>query len=166
MIKTSNRVKASQHESYGMFTVLSILLAPVAFILGIVYLTKKDILDRKLGEHLIAFSVFVMIVSSILWYLFVPHQIITTVPTYTTPAVMSEPSLPAWDFEGVYSRIIEGQTKAEVSTIAGRSTDSCGESAIGGSVYESCSYGGVSDGGIIQVNYVNGVVTSKSKASI
>lgn len=165
MNKTSNKVKASQHESYGMFTVLSILLAPVAFILGIIYLTKKDILDRKLGEHLIAFSVFVMIISSIVWYLFVPRQVITTAPVYT-PAVIAEPSLPAWDFEGVYAQIIEGQTKAEVATSTGRSTSNCVEGASGGSVYETCSSGGVSDGGIIQVNYVDGVVTSKSKASI
>jgi hypothetical protein len=160
----SRKIKASDHESYGMFTIIAILLAPVAFIMGIVYLTKSDPVDRKLGEHLLAFSVFVIIISSILWFIFAPRQALTTVPVYTG-GVTTTPVAPAWDMESVYSQIAEGTTKEAVAAITGRSPSNCGETTMNGSLYESCSYGGVGDGGIIQVNYVGNIVTTKSKAT-
>lgn len=59
----STKVDATKHESYNTFTLITFLLPMVGLILGIVYLTRNDALERKLGEHLIAFSV----LASILW---------------------------------------------------------------------------------------------------
>lgn len=158
------RLRARDHESYGMFTVLAILLAPVGLLMGIIYLAKSDPIDRKLGEHLIAFSVLVLIISSILWYVFVPQQYTTTTaPTYDTSTVA-----PTWDMDAAYEQIAQGMSKEEVALITEQSPQNCGESISGGSTYESCSYGTASStgGGIIQVNYVDGVVTSKGKTSL
>jgi len=165
MNKIRSRVKASQHESYGMFTLLCVLLAPVALIIGIIYLSKKDHLDRKLGEHIVALSILVMIVTGALWAIFMPRQVYLMPPT-TNPGV-AEPAIvaPSWDINTVYEKIIEGSTKGEVETITQQSLTNCGETSAAGVVYESCSYGGVSQGGIIVVNYVNGVVSTKSKAT-
>lgn len=52
-----NNVRANQHNSYGAFTALGLLLPIVGIIIGIVYLTKKDLLDRKVGEHTIVMSI-------------------------------------------------------------------------------------------------------------
>jgi hypothetical protein len=52
-----NKVRAKQHSSYWTFTILGLLLPVIGIILGIVYLTKKDLLDRKLGEHTIVMSI-------------------------------------------------------------------------------------------------------------
>ncbi len=73
MIK-SNTVKASDHESYNTLTVVSFLLPIVGIILGIVYLTKTTPEERKLGEHLVAFSIFAAIVQGILYVMFVPQM--------------------------------------------------------------------------------------------
>ena len=56
------KVKASQHQSYWSFTILSILLPVIGLILGVAYLTKSSRLDKKLGEHAIALSVLFMII--------------------------------------------------------------------------------------------------------
>jgi len=52
-----NNVRAKQHPSYGTFTALGLLLPIIGIIIGIVYLTKKDLLDRKVGEHTIVMSI-------------------------------------------------------------------------------------------------------------
>lgn len=56
-------VKPQDHESYNTFTLITFLLPMVGLILGIVFLTRLDATEKKLGEHLIAFSV----LASILW---------------------------------------------------------------------------------------------------
>jgi uncharacterized membrane protein YvbJ len=60
----NQKISAGEHESYGTITILSILLPIVGIIIGIVYLTKNDPLDKKLGEHAIAFS----ILFTIIWF--------------------------------------------------------------------------------------------------
>ena len=57
------KIKANHHSSYGVFTLLSILMPLIGLILGVVYLTKNNKLDKKLGEHCIAVS----IIFFILW---------------------------------------------------------------------------------------------------
>lgn len=54
---------ASDHESYNTLSIIGFLMPIIGIVLGIVYLTKEKTLDRKLGEHLIAFS----LLGSILW---------------------------------------------------------------------------------------------------
>ena len=55
---------ASKHESYGTFTIISILLPFIGIILGIVYLTKDNKLDKKLGEHCLALGVLFSILAA------------------------------------------------------------------------------------------------------
>lgn len=52
------KVKAKDHPSYGQYTAISILLPIVGFIIGIVSLCKNSLVDKKLGEHAIATSLF------------------------------------------------------------------------------------------------------------
>lgn len=59
------KVQANKHESYGTLTLISVVIPLIGVILGIVYLTKSDKLDRKLGEHLIAVGIFATIVWAI-----------------------------------------------------------------------------------------------------
>lgn len=70
------QIKANDHESYGTFTIIALLIAPVGFILGIIYLTKNEKVDRKLGEHLIAISVLASIVYAVLWSALMPSYVL------------------------------------------------------------------------------------------
>lgn len=156
-------VQAKDHESYGTYTIIALLIAPVGFILGIVYLTKNEKVDRKLGEHLVAISVLASIVYSIMWYALVPKYAMNVSPRYNAPIINTEPAM---DVEEVYGKITEGMTKSEVEAITKRTAGTCGESESGGAKYETCSYGNASsDTGLIVVNYINGRSTTKSKAN-
>ena len=59
--------KASDHPSYGTYTLVCILIPIVGVILGIVGLTKTDPLEKKLGEHALALSITLMVVYAILY---------------------------------------------------------------------------------------------------
>ena len=60
------KVKAKDHPQYGSYTVISVLLPVIGFFVGLVYLGKSQSLDKKLGEHLVAFSV----LFGIVYYVF------------------------------------------------------------------------------------------------
>jgi uncharacterized membrane protein YvbJ len=66
--KNTKKIKANHHENYGLFSLISILLPLVGFILGIIYLSKSNKLDKKLGEHVLSFS----ILFAIIWSIFLP----------------------------------------------------------------------------------------------
>lgn len=168
MANHDSSIKASQHPSYGMFTVLSILFAPIGFIVGIIYLTKSNKIEHKLGEHLVALSVLVLIVSTLLWLLFVPRQVITVTTPYGTSTVTPPVVAPIWDINAAYAQITDGMTKDQVATITQRTPTNCTETDMGSSgVFESCTYGDISsDHGIIIVSYHNGAETTKTKSSI
>ena len=68
--KDIKNLKASQHESYATFTLLALILPLIGLILGAVYLSKDNKLDKKLGEHTLAISILFMIIWPIVWYLF------------------------------------------------------------------------------------------------
>lgn len=65
----SEQVKANDHEQYATLTIISFLLPVVGIALGIIFLTKEKTIDRKLGEHLIAFSIFASIIVALLWFM-------------------------------------------------------------------------------------------------
>lgn len=103
---TATKVKAKDHESYGTFTILSIIIPLVGFILGIVYLTKDKKVDKKLGEHLVALSILFGIFWWVLFAMFVPITTITSpnnVQTYSDtlqntesmPSENKDPAVPA-----------------------------------------------------------------------
>lgn len=54
---------AREHAQYGQFTVISIIVPLLGLILGVIFLSRKDPLDRKLGEHSLATS----LVFGIVW---------------------------------------------------------------------------------------------------
>lgn len=60
-----SKIKANHHSSYGVFTLLSILMPLIGLILGVIYLTKNNKLDKKLGEHSIAVSIAFFILWSV-----------------------------------------------------------------------------------------------------
>lgn len=58
------KLKAKDHESYTALSLLAFFI-PIA---GIIYLGKKDPLDRKLGNSLITISIISVVLVSLLWY--------------------------------------------------------------------------------------------------
>jgi len=65
------KVKASDHDGYNVYTLVAFLIPLVGFIMGAIMMTKDDKLDRKLGEHTIVTAVFGCIVAVFLWLLFI-----------------------------------------------------------------------------------------------
>ncbi|MEO5950351.1 MAG: hypothetical protein ABIQ04_02795 [Candidatus Saccharimonadales bacterium] len=80
------KIKASDHESYGTLTIIALLIPLVGLIVGASYLTKDSKLDRKLGEHLIACSVFATVAVTIMWFTYSAflgsHPVPVLYPTY------------------------------------------------------------------------------------
>src|SRR5438552_12867389 len=56
----SPRVRAKDHPSYGMMTLLSAIIPIIGIIVGIVHLTKSAAVEKKLGEHMVAVSLLVL----------------------------------------------------------------------------------------------------------
>ena len=166
------KIKASDHDIYGVTTVVALLIPLVGIVLGIVYLSKNTKIDRKLGEHLIALGILSCIIVSIIWFIFLPTRIIipldtTTTTPLSTDSEMTTPITPTWDIDSEYAKITKGMTKSAVESAIGKTATNCSESEQSESTdrYASCTYGGVSDGGIIVVNYVNDIVTTTEKAT-
>ena len=65
-ITDPKKLKANNHPSYGLYTLICVLIPIVGLILGIICLTKSDPLEKKLGEHALAFSIVLMILYSLL----------------------------------------------------------------------------------------------------
>ena len=63
------KAKARDHESYWTLSIISLLIPMVGIILGIVYLTRSEMVDRKLGEHLIVMAIVSIIIFSFIWSL-------------------------------------------------------------------------------------------------
>ena len=74
----NNRIKAKQHDSYITMTVLCILIPILAVFIGAVYMTKDKVVDKKLGEHMVAFSILMMIVEGFLWTVFQSYLRVTS----------------------------------------------------------------------------------------
>lgn len=165
-------IKASNHDIYGVTTIVSLLIPTVGIVLGVVYLSKNTKVDRKLGEHLIAVGILSCIVASIVWFTLFTPRIITPINITTTPASTSAETTiqvtPVWDINAEYAKITKGMTKSSVESEIGKTATNCSESESSASAdkYASCTYGGTaSDGGIIVVNYVNDLVTTTEKAT-
>jgi hypothetical protein len=166
------KIKASDHDIYGVTTIISLLIPLVGIVLGAVYLSKSTKVDRKLGEHLIAVGILSCIVVGILWFTLCIGRMgmpitITTSPA-TTSTVVPAPVTPTWDINGAYAKIAAGMTKTAVESAIGKTAENCTTSEQSGSSdkYSACTYGGgSSDGGLIVVNYKNGIVTTTEKST-
>ena len=79
-INANEKAKANQHDSYGMFTILAIIIPLAGFILGIVFLTKDKKVDKKLGEHLLALS----ILFGAFWWIILTMFVFNTTVTPVT----------------------------------------------------------------------------------
>ena len=64
---SEKNVRAADHDSYGLFSILALILPVVGIILGIIMLTKDDKVDKKLGEHTLVCSIFGFILAGIFW---------------------------------------------------------------------------------------------------
>ena len=62
------KVRAQDNESFGTYTLIAIIIPIAGLILGILMLAKDTPIDKKLGEHLVAISILMGIVISVLWY--------------------------------------------------------------------------------------------------
>jgi len=68
---SERKPKASDHESYNIYSLVSFLLPLVGIIMGAIMMTKDNKLDRKLGEHAIVMAIFGLIVAGIFWVVYV-----------------------------------------------------------------------------------------------
>lgn len=165
-----DKVKANEHESYWSYTLIALVLPIVGIILGIVYLTKDKILEKKLGEHMIAISVLFIILQSVLVAVFWGN--LFTYSTYTPAPISSVVDSPIiqsrWDPDDYYNSIKTGQSKPEVEKITGKKSRSCTTSETEGvGIFEICSYGDVvTDQGEILITYFNNKVQDKTKTKL
>jgi hypothetical protein len=162
------KIKASDHDIYGVTTIVSLLIPLVGIILGAVYLSKETKVDRKLGEHLIAVGILSCILVSIVWFIYGSTRVTldtTSIPSPTTQ--ITSPAVSTWDINSEYAKINTDMTKESVELAIGKTATNCSDVEQSGSPdkYSSCTYGGTSDGGIIIVNYKNNLVTTKEKAT-
>lgn len=173
MTEHIKRIRASDHDSYGTFTIIAVLIPIVGLILGIVYLAKDNKIDKKLGEHLLAVSIlFGLVYASLIGFLSFRNQSNYVAPT--NAVVSSDPltdinvaqSDPAWDANIAYEKIQTGLTKEQVETTIGKTGTSCTETQVMDQKAESCSYGDATNNAIIIVQYDNGVVSSKAKTNL
>lgn len=159
------KIKASSHDSYGVMTIIAVFIPVVGIILGIVYLTKEKALDRKLGEHLIAFSILMMIILGLAWTMFAgslfPQTAVVPTTSISSPPIV--PPAPTWDIEGSYAKITNGMTRDAVESAIAKTASHCTEQEIGQTKYDTCNYGEMADGGTIMVSYTDGVVANKQK---
>lgn len=61
------KLKASDHEDYAKYTILALVIPVVGIIMGIIYATKDDKLEKKLGEHMIAMSLLFGLLWTVVW---------------------------------------------------------------------------------------------------
>jgi hypothetical protein len=166
------KIKASDHDIYGVTTITSLLIPLVGIVLGAVYLSKSSKVDRKLGEHLIAVGILSCLIASILWFTLGVGRMATPITIMNSPAATSTvvpvPVTPTWDINGAYAKIAAGMTKTAVESAIGKTAANCTTSEQSGSSdkYSACTYGGgSSDGGLIIVNYKNGIVATTEKST-
>lgn len=64
---SNTKVKAKDHDSYGVYTLLSVFIPLAGIIMEAIMLTKEKQIDKKLGEHAIVCSVFGLIAYGLIW---------------------------------------------------------------------------------------------------
>lgn len=72
---SNDNIKASDHESHTSMTILAFFIPVVGFVLGIVYLAKSELIDRKLGEHMVVLSILGTLLAGIAYYYLIPMTI-------------------------------------------------------------------------------------------
>lgn len=66
----NKKVRAADHDSYALYSILGLIFPLIGVILAIVMLTKDEKIDKKLGEHTLVCSVFGFILSGIIWMVY------------------------------------------------------------------------------------------------
>ncbi|MCK5320258.1 hypothetical protein KAJ61_02615 [Candidatus Parcubacteria bacterium] len=65
---------------YAKYIIIAILLPIIGIIMGIIFMTKHNQETKKMGESLLAWSIFIAIIEGILFYNFFPS--IMLMPTF------------------------------------------------------------------------------------
>lgn len=71
--------KAGTHPDYYKFLLLTILIPVAGVIIGIVYMTKDDASEKKMGESLLCWGILLSVIYYFIWYFF-----LTPTVTYNT----------------------------------------------------------------------------------
>lgn len=168
-MQNASKPAAHHHENYAAFSLLSFLIPIVGFILGIVYLTKTEKIDKKLGEHMVVLSIIGSVVMSAGWYYFARNYFtLAPQPIVTAPAVIAspEPSTPVWDANSAYEKVTNGMSKDDVAAAIGRQPISCTESQYMDTRMEVCVYGNaITEKVAITVTFTGGKVSNKVKST-
>ena len=160
-------VRASQHDGFLLYTVITVLIPIVGLIIGIVHLARDGRLDRKLGGFLTIFSILMMILGGIIWYSILGNKTLTTYSPPTTSSIVDTPVVSSWNPDTYYEQIQTGQTKAQVEQLIKKTPESCTTSDTPGvGKMESCSYGTYTDKGILSITYIDGKVYNKTKINL
>ena len=74
--KPTGKVHAKNHPEYTKYTIFTVLVPIVGLLLGVTYSAKDDPQDKKLGEHLLAFSILLSILYAVLYVFFFAGYVI------------------------------------------------------------------------------------------
>ena len=83
MNEHKTKVRASDHDSYNTYSLVSFLLPIVGLVVGAIMLTKDEKTDKKLGEHAVVVSIFGFIVWGILWAVYANWAATQAIQTIT-----------------------------------------------------------------------------------
>lgn len=148
--------------------IVSIILAVLAFILGIIPLFQKRSVGKAVAGVVLAVASIIIAVAM----LNAASEAIDDAlsPTETSPSTQSSESeetteKAAFDGQAAYDKISNGLTKQEVRDIAGIDPDTCTETEIAGvGKMETCSYGNaLKDKVVLSITFTDGTVTNKLK---
>lgn len=127
-----HKVQAKEHESFGNLSLLTALIPPIGFVLGIVYLTKDRKLDKKLGEHLVALSVLFALIWSGTTYALLPHTAPLGSSIAPPPDVQSTPITPAAPSAHVGDTVQIGDLSVTVEKVIDPASGAYGQTADSG----------------------------------
>ncbi len=76
----NKKVRAADHEYYGLYSIIALIFPLIGAILAVVMLAKDQKIDKKLGEHTLVCSIFGFILSGIIWTVWINANATSNMP--------------------------------------------------------------------------------------
>ena len=76
----NTKVRAADHDSYGVYSIIALVFPIVGVIIGSIMLTKDEKIDKKLGEHTIVCSILGFILGGIIWMVWISSMATSNLP--------------------------------------------------------------------------------------
>jgi len=79
----SKNARPLNKSDYAKYLIVAILIPIIGIILGIVYMIKPNRQDKKMGESILAWSIFAIIIWGAILYFFAPNLLTSISGIYT-----------------------------------------------------------------------------------